>query len=113
LNFDPDEIKAYFRDKLSAFSLEQYGTVVLGCTHYPFYKRILAELLPADTKLIDGSGGTVKRLKDILEHESMLNEYGQGDVSFLCTSHDEAYINKMKLAYQIFRAQIEEPSIPE
>jgi glutamate racemase len=113
LNFDPDEIKAYCRDKLSAYSLEQYGTVVLGCTHYPFYKRILAELLPVNTRLVDGSLGTVKRLRDILEQGSLLNEYGQGDVHFLCTSHDDAYIHKMKKAYQIFLAQIEEPSIPE
>jgi glutamate racemase len=86
---------------------------VLGCTHYPFYKRILAELLPANTRIVDGSRGTVKRLRDMLVYGSLLNEYGQGDVNFLCTSHDESYINKMKLAYQIFLAQIEEPSIPE
>jgi glutamate racemase len=109
LNFDAHEIKAYFMDKLSSYSIEQYGTVVLGCTHYPFYRHILTDLLPASTKLVDGSGGTVKRLKDILEHRNMLNEYGQGDVHFLCTSHDAAYINKMKLAYQIYTAQNEEP----
>jgi glutamate racemase len=111
LNFESDQIKAYFKDKLSPYSIEQYGTVVLGCTHYPFYRPLLAELLPANTQLVDGSGGTVKRLIDILEHGSLLNKHGQGDVNFLCTSDDEAYINKMKLAYQIYLAQNEEPSM--
>jgi glutamate racemase len=112
LNFDPNPIKDYLSGKLADYPIEQYSTVVLGCTHYPFYKRILADILPADTKLVDGSGGTVKRLKDILQNNCLLNDCGHGDIKFLCTNQDEAYINKMKQAYQFYAAQNEEPCSP-
>jgi glutamate racemase len=112
LIFDEQRLNDYFRSQFASLNLELYGTVVLGCTHYPFYKRILADILPPDTKLVDGSGGTVKRLLDILQSHSLLNDKGNSDVKFMCTGHDETYINKMKQAFQLYVTQDEKPCLP-
>jgi glutamate racemase len=112
LHFDTKTVSDYLRSQLAPYPLEQYGTVVLGCTHYPFYKKILAELLAPGTKLVDGSCGTVKHLVDILQSESLLNDNGSGDIEFRCTNEDEAYIQKMKQAYHRYSARIEQPCLP-
>ncbi|WP_440117957.1 glutamate racemase [Paenibacillus sp. QZ-Y1] len=75
LDFDPVKIAAYFRLKLADFDLNLYGTVVLGCTHYPFYTSILRTVLPDHIQIIDGSTGTVNRLKHLLglTHQTIAN----------------------------------------
>ncbi|KKD52645.1 MULTISPECIES: glutamate racemase [Paenibacillus] len=108
LNFDRTELFNYFNHKLSSFNLDVYGTVVLGCTHYPFYKEILRELLPSHIQLIDGSQGTVKRLKQVLSERNLLaaplttGQLQEGHVTFLCTSQDKAYVHKMERALEIY-----------
>ena len=40
---------------LEPFCLDEYGELVLGCTHFPFFKEVLSEIFPKDTQIIDGS----------------------------------------------------------
>ncbi|MEH7349866.1 glutamate racemase [Gottfriedia acidiceleris] len=98
LNFDENFMIDYFKSKLSLFNIEQYGTIVLGCTHYPFYKNILKKILPEDVQIVAGSNGTVKRLIQLLGENGQLNETGQTNVKFMCSSNDIEYIEKTKQA---------------
>lgn len=102
LNFDRAEIADYFGEKLAGFDLNAYGTVVLGCTHYPFYKEILRELLPGHIQIIDGSRGTVSRLRNVLGLAETGSGERQGRIQFMCSSDDPAYIVKMEKAFDIF-----------
>jgi len=103
LNFDPKTIRDYFLKKLEGFDLNQYGTVVLGCTHYPFYKTHLQELLPGHIQIVDGSAGTVNRLVQVLRERGLENGSGNGSVMFQCSSGSQDYIEKMRQALQIYR----------
>lgn len=105
LEFTESVMTAYFSGKLAPYKLEEYGTIVLGCTHYPFYKHILAKLLPQHTRIVDGSAGTVKRLKEILISHSMLSDAGSSDITFMCSNSDAAYIAKMKQALAYYQQQ--------
>lgn len=71
----------YLRDQLSSFDLKQYGTVVLGCTHFPYFKNSLRKLFAEDVDIISGSIGTAKNLRRILEAKNQINE-GTGNISF-------------------------------
>ncbi|MDF2669155.1 MAG: glutamate racemase [Paenibacillus sp.] len=102
LNFDETFLYDYFQTQLSGYALEEYGTIVLGCTHYPFYKSIIAKLVPPHLTIIDGSKGTVKRLQEQLISRSLFSETGSGDVLFLCSGEEEAYISKMQRALQLY-----------
>lgn len=64
--FDKNIILPYFKKQFEKFNLEEYGTVVLGCTHFPYYKEYFKEVLPKDIDIIDGNYGTIKNLKNIL-----------------------------------------------
>lgn len=63
------EVQAYIKQQLSSFKLADYGTVVLGCTHFPFFKTELKKALPTNIDLIDGNEGTVKNLMRIMQYE--------------------------------------------
>ena len=80
-DFTEETAMPYLKKQLSKFDLSSYGTVVLGCTHFSFYKPMLRQLLPQDVDIIDGNLGTVKNLKRILEEMNSLNE-GNGNITF-------------------------------
>lgn len=47
-------------------------TLILGCTHYPFIKPALRELLPASVSLIDTGEAVARRLQALLEAHGAL-----------------------------------------
>ncbi|MGF9963478.1 glutamate racemase [Bacillus rhizoplanae] len=79
--FSEEKVLSYLRQQLSIFDLKQFGTVVLGCTHFPYFKSSLQKLLSEDVDIIDGSVGTAKNLKRILEENNQMNN-GTGNISF-------------------------------
>ncbi|OME89800.1 MULTISPECIES: glutamate racemase [Paenibacillus] len=103
LNFDQKVMNAYFTKQFESFDMNEYGTIVLGCTHYPFYKRILTDLLPDHIRIIDGSKGTVNRLIQVLSDKELLSSSGRQDVKLLNSSHSMEYTEKMKKALSIYR----------
>jgi glutamate racemase len=103
LQFDKQIINEYFRAKLADYDLNNYGIIVLGCTHYPFYKDILRELLPAHIEIVDGNVGTVKRLSALLNRYGIAGGGGNGNVRFMCSGQEPAYVEKMQKALSILR----------
>ena len=47
--------------------------VVLGCTHYPFVRRRIAEVLGADVRFFDGGAGTARQLRARLADAGLLS----------------------------------------
>ncbi|MCR8644341.1 glutamate racemase [Paenibacillus sp. N1-5-1-14] len=97
-----EEATQYLQEQLAIYDLANYGTIVLGCTHYPFYKNVIKQLVPDHIQIIDGSNGTVKKLKQELEKSGMLSVHGTCDVKYMCSSHDSATLAKLEKATQIY-----------
>lgn len=98
LQFDSDEVKEYLLEKLGPYPLDEYGIIVLGCTHYPYFKPLLRQMLPSSIDIVDGSTGTVRRLAALIHRYGIARGRGSGQVTFLCTDQDETYIERMKQA---------------
>lgn len=98
LEFDGERIEDYFRRKLEPFDLDRYGIIVLGCTHFIYYRDVLRRLLPESIRIVDGNAGTVRRLAALLTYYGIPEQDGSGDVRFMCTGGDPAYIRKMRIA---------------
>lgn len=49
------------------YDLDRIDSVVLGCTHFVFYRDYFRELLPKHAAIIDGNEGTVRHLGVVLE----------------------------------------------
>ncbi|AET57167.1 glutamate racemase 2 [Paenibacillus terrae HPL-003] len=77
-------VLSYLQEQLSIYDLSKYETIVLGCTHFSYYKDIFGKLFSSDVNIIDGNNGTAKNLKKVLEDMNSLNE-GNGNISFYCS----------------------------
>lgn len=62
MTFDDDAVYTYLKDELSHFDMSRYQTVVLGCTHFIYFKPVFRALLGPGIDIIDGNKGTVGRL---------------------------------------------------
>lgn len=79
--FDPVVILSYLKDRLKDYKLNRYGAVVLGCTHFPFFKDHIRTFFPEGTVIVDGNRGTVQNLKNLLASMGRLQE-GSGQVTY-------------------------------
>ena len=60
--FDPELIGPTLREAFAPIDPAAYGAVVLGCTHFPYYRPQLAQLFAPGTLLVDGNRGTINNL---------------------------------------------------
>jgi glutamate racemase len=81
-SFDEDHVLQMLRKKFHKHNLRGYGTVVLGCTHFPYFKKTIAKLFPAKTDIIDGTEGTIRHLKNILEKKNILPKKTKGQITY-------------------------------
>lgn len=70
--FEGPEVENYIKEILPR-NIDQYGTVVLGCTHFPLFRKVLTRVLPENIDIIDGNRGTVNHLYEILKERNILN----------------------------------------
>lgn len=71
-DFTSKEVECYIRNQLKEYNLEEYSELVLGCTHFPFFKEILSKIFPKEIQIIDGSTGVANRLKNVLSEKELL-----------------------------------------
>ncbi len=85
--FDGEVVDAYLRKSLSLFCLEDYGELVLGCTHFNYFKDQFRRILPSGVQMIDGSIGTVNQLQRILAGCELLEE-NKGEVRYFASGRE-------------------------
>ena len=70
---DSPETKALIRQYTAPLLAEGADTIVLGCTHYPFVKHVIQEIVGDKITLIDTGAAVAKQLKNKLEEKSLLS----------------------------------------
>ena len=81
-NFSDGQAEAYLQEALAPFDLRRYCTVVLGCSHFNYFKDSFHKILPEDIAMLDGSDGTVNNLQHVLAEKNLL-ETGTGQVQYV------------------------------
>lgn len=94
-NFDEKDVISYLLDEFSRYDLKEYGAVVLGCTHFVFFRKHFEMILPEGVDIIDGNLGTVNRLKSLLDQRG-LSHKGRGSIEFYCSGDKETDDSKYK-----------------
>ena len=56
-------LRDYLEEKLAPWNGQRVDAAVLGCTHYPFLRNAIAEVLGAETDIIDGNAGITAQLQ--------------------------------------------------
>ena len=73
LNFG-DDAENYLRSLFDRHDMNEFSAIVLGCTHFTYFKDIIKKLVPDDVKMVDGNAGTVKQLvRKLGEREQLEN----------------------------------------
>lgn len=67
--FSGEDVDAYMSERFADYENDKYSALVLGCTHFNYFKSEYKKYLGEDTALIDGNYGTVKRIAQKLELE--------------------------------------------
>ena len=70
---ESEETETLLRTILGPY-MGQLDAIVLGCTHYPFVKNVVQNVLGEDVILVDGGAGTARQTKRLLEERGWLRE---------------------------------------
>ncbi len=85
-------VEETLKEYLSSYDLSTIDSIVLGCTHFVFYKEQLQKIVGNQISIIDGNEGTTRHVKELLQAKNQLQVVNQvGKVTILNSSEDEAY----------------------
>ena len=89
-------VEEYLRDELSDCDFEKFSSLVLGCTHFNYFKDTFRKILPAHVKILDGNAGTVNEL---IRRAQLQARDGQGSVRFFYSGRlvtDAAELDRLR-----------------
>ena len=74
--FNTEDLNRYLFDEFSEYNMEDYSALVLGCTHFNYFKDSFRRIFSENVDLIDGSTGTINHLTEVLQDKNMLENNG-------------------------------------
>lgn len=78
---DSPELETYLQKLLSPY--KNSDSIVLGCTHFPFAKKVIQKIMGDDTFIVDGGEGAARETKHLLEKSNLLSDKTEkGSVKF-------------------------------
>lgn len=95
-----EDLRQYLMELLSDYRVNQVDAAVLGCTHYPFAREMIQEILGDKVQIFDGGEGTAREMKRRLAAEELLcSSDKKGQVEF-CNSLPES--ERIELCHKLF-----------
>jgi len=101
--FEGAEVENYLHGKFSGINKKDYGCVVLGCTHFLYYRDMIKSYFNPESKIIDGNIGTVRNMKSIIDKKNMVHESGTGSMEFYNSGVQEIDPARLKMIRDIVR----------
>lgn len=71
-------------------------TIILGCTHFPFVKTELQQLLPHIPFFVDPNHGIAQRVNSLLETATLVPKNKADNLAF-CTAHTKDFEEKQRI----------------
>jgi glutamate racemase len=91
--FQGAEIENAARQYLKEFEAQNIDTLIYGCTHYPFIKNIIKNILPKNIKYIDPAHYISLEVQNLISRPS---DEQQGSIKFYCSSEQDVFESKIK-----------------
>jgi glutamate racemase len=86
------KIDKVLHDSLEPLLEKSVDAIALGCTHYPFLRNQIENIVGEKVKVVDSGGAVARRTKFILEHNKILGDKKEED--FFYTTGDKNTFNK-------------------
>ena len=90
----PEKIQTVLQDYIAQGPIDSLDSIVLGCTHFVFFKEQLRSILPATVHIVDGNLGTAMHLQELLREKDLLNEQGSSKILFENTLEEKIELSK-------------------
>lgn len=79
---------------------EGCDTIILGCTHYPFLKPLLRQMVPASISLIDTGGAVARQLQRLLTQHDLLAHGPARETVFWSSGDIETFRNILPVLWK-------------
>lgn len=66
-DFNNSQIFDYLNSSFEKVNWDEYESLVLGCTHFLFFRKHLNQVVPSHVDILDGNLGTVMRLESLID----------------------------------------------
>ena len=86
--FDHPATRMIAGEYLAPMQRRGIGSLVLGCTHYPLLKPLLARIMGPEVALIDSGEETANALSEVLKHQNLEAAAGSGASHRFAVSDD-------------------------
>lgn len=73
-DLDGEDLHKYLTELLYLYGDHQVDAAVLGCTHYPFARKQIQNVLGESVLIFDGGEGTAREMKRRLKESNLLSE---------------------------------------
>ena len=102
-----DDVRQYLEELLYSYSHNEIDAVVLGCTHYPFVRKMIQEVLGDRVRVFDGGNGTAREMKRRLAEKGLLTDStAAGIVDFQNSLTGQSHEDKIQLCKALFNKKI-------
>ncbi len=109
---DTPEVRALLARYIEPMLAAGADTLVLGCTHYPFFDVAIRDIAGPQLALIDTSAAIARQLERVLEANGLCAAVGEFVVPpRLCSTDDGAHMRRLARALLGLDAPIEQVSI--
>ena len=98
------EGRTVIKEYMEPFKHNKIDKIILGCTHYPIYEKIIREELGYPVELINTGETVSKYLKEFLEKNNMQNTNKIGTEHIYLTKPEKEFRN---IAKNIMKVDIE------
>ena len=99
-----EKIESYLNKLLRDYRDNAVDAAVLGCTHYPFVKPVIASILGDRVQIFDGSRGTARELTRRLEAEGLM--YTGSEPGGVVFENSRSTPGELELCRMLFEAEI-------
>ena len=101
------------REYLKPLKELQIDTLILGCTHFSFLKKVISEIMGPEVVLIDPAVSSSLTLKEVLIQKGILKEEGKGEENYYTTGFPEEVKKTAKIIlysdnFEIQKVKLEE-----
>jgi len=99
---DSPALRSFLQQYFDTLGDKPVDGVVLGCTHYPFVRKVIKDMLGPDVKIFDGAPGTARQLRRRLYRRRLLsNRQEPGKITWLNSSPDNKMLELSKKLFEI------------
>ncbi|HEX8541832.1 MAG TPA: glutamate racemase [Pseudomonas sp.] len=93
-------IRALLQSYVDPLLAEGCDTIILGCTHYPFLKPLLREMIPESISLIDTGSAVARQLQRLLTQSDLLANIPARETLFWTSANPNKFRNILPVLWK-------------